>query len=383
MKKILQEHASEEFVPDDYQKKLNHIIASDQIPRLNMEEVTDLLATMENRSIENGVTQILMRLIREGGVTPKVRDLLVQNLSDMFGFFLETGDYGQLHTMIDQLADDTFPGEIQNRLRNEYCRREFLEEILDGLTIWGKPRYSDIRSLIFKIDDQFVEAILDRLSEEKNMSLRRFYMDCLTEMGPVTRIPIINRLHDKRWYFLRNLLIILTAQNDPAVVALIRPLLQSNDPRLRHEVLKTMVHFRDPQAETKVLEGLESRDTDLQTAAIQLAERCTSPAIATKLAGMISQGGFSQIEYERKSAIVRTLGEIGHGGVLPELAKILRSRSLFNSRQLTKLKTDIIRTLPKYPPAVARPVLERIADGSGEIARLATETLKMISGKHV
>jgi hypothetical protein len=286
-----------------------------------------------------------------------------------------------LHTMIDQLADETFPVEIQNRLRDEYSRRDFLEEILDGLTIWGKTRYGDIRSLIFKIDGQFIEAILDRLSEEKSMSLRRFYMDCLTEMGPVTRIPIINRLYDKRWYFLRNLLIILTAQNDPAVVALIRPLLRSNDPRLRHEVLKTLVHFRDPQAEKKVLEGLESRDTDLQMAAIQLAERCTSSAIASKLTDMISQGGFSQIEYERKSAIVRALGAISQDGALPELAKILRSRSLFNLRQLTKLKTDIIRTLPKYPTAVARPVLERVASGSGEIARLAAETLKIISGK--
>ena len=244
MKTIFREHASEEFVPDDYQRKLNHIIASDQISRLNMEEVTDLLSTVENRSIEGSIGQILMNLIREGVESPEERDLLLQNLSDMFGYFLQTGDYGQLHTMINQLTDGTFPVEIQYRLREEYGRREFLEEILDGLTVWGKPRYADIRSLIHKIGGQFIEAILDRLSEENNMSLRRFYMDCLIEMGPVTRVPIINRLYDPRWYFLRNLLIILSAQNDPSVVALIRPLLRSEDPRLQHEVLKTLVHFQ-------------------------------------------------------------------------------------------------------------------------------------------
>ena len=381
MKTIFQEHAAEEFVPDDYQKKLDHIIASEHILHLNMEEVSDLLKTVENRSIENSIGQILMNFIREGVDTPEERSLLLQNLSDMFGFFLETGDYGQLHQMIDQMNDGTFPVEIQYRLRDEYGRRDFMEEILDGLNIWGKPRYGDIRSLIHKLGGQFVEAILDRLSEEKNMSIRRFYIDCLIEMGPVTRVPIVNRLYDKRWYFLRNLLIILTAQNDPTVVSLIRPLLRSEDPRLCHEALKALVHFRDPQAEKKVLEDLESQNIELQTAAIQLAERCTAPAIATKLIGLLSQGGFSQAECERKSAIVNTLGEIGRAEVLPDLAKILSHRSLLRSRQLTKLKTDIIRSLSKYPPKVSLPVLERIAGGYGEIARLANETLKIISGK--
>lgn len=381
MKTIFREHDSEEFVPDDYQQKLNHIIASDQIPRLNMEEVSDLLETIENRSIEINIGQILMNLIREGVETPEERDLLLQNLSDMFGFFLQTGDYDQLHKIIDQTADDTFPLDIRCRLRDEYGKREFQEEILEGLSIWGKPRYDDIRSLIHKFGGQFVEAILDRLAEEKNMSLRRFFMDCLIEMGSVTRTPIINRLHDNRWYFLRNLLIILTAQNESSVVSSIRPLLRSADPRLRHEILKTLVHFRDPQAEKMILENLDSQNQELQTAAIQLAERCSAPAIAAKLAGMLSQGGFSQIECERKYSIVHALGEIGRAEVLPELAKILSSRSLLHSRQLTKLKTDIILSLPKYPSKVSRHVLEHISDGTGEIARLAEETLKLISGK--
>ena len=200
-------------------------------------------------------------------------------------------------------------------------------------------------------------------------------------MGPVTRAPIVTRLHDNRWYFLRNLLIILIAQNDPSVVPLIRPLLRAEEARLRNEALKALVHFRDPQAERKVLEDLDSQNIELQTAAIQLAERCSAPAIAAKLISLLMTGGFSQAECERKSAIVYTLGEIGQAEVLPELAKMLSYRSLLRSRQLTKLKIDIIRSLAKYPPKVSLPVLERIADGYGEIASQAKETLKIISGK--
>lgn len=381
MKTIFREHASEEFVPDDYQNKLNRIMVSDQISRDSMEEVTDLLTSLESKHIENSIGRVLMNLIREGVESPEERNLLLQNLSDMFGFYLQTGDYDQLHLMIDQISDGTFPVEIQNWLHEEYGRNEFLEEILNGLTIWGKPRYVDIRSLIHKIGEPFIETLLDRLSEENSMSLRRFYMDCLIKMGPQTLEPIANRLNDSRWYFLRNLLIILFSQNDPSVVSLVRPLLRSEDPRLRHEVLKTLLHFRDAHAEKLVIGNLGSSQLELQLAAIHLAEQSKAPAIADKLAEMLSQGGLSQAMCDKKRAIVHSLAEIGRPETLPQLAKILSSRSLFYSRQLTKLKKDIIHSLPKYPAHVSRPVLEHIAEGSDDIAHYAGELLKTIPGK--
>jgi hypothetical protein len=381
MKIIMREHASEEFVPDDYQRKLNHIIATDQIPRLKIEEVSELMGTVDSRSIETSIGQILMNLVRDGVESPEERELLLQNLSDMFGFFLQTGDYGQLHRMIDQMNDDTFPLEIRYRLQDEYGRRDFLDEILNGLSVWGKPRYEDIRTLIHKIGASFVEPLLDRLSEESNMSLRRFFMDCLIDMGHITQVPITNRLYDTRWYFLRNLLIILTTQNIPSIVPYIQPLLRHSDPRLRHEALKALIHFRDPQAEIRILEDLDSPQHEIQSAALQLAERCTLPAIAVKLATMLTSGGYSQSECERKSVIIHTLGEMGKAEILPALAKFLTTRSLLHSRLLTKLKSEVIYTLPKYPPQVARPVLEHIASGSGELAKLATDALLTITGK--
>ena len=383
MKTILQEHASEEFVPDSYQKKLNKIIAFDHLPHRNMEDVSYLLATMESRAIEVSIGHILMNLIREGIESPEERAMLLQNLTDMLVFYLQTGDYSQLHVMITQLNDGAFPIEIQNRLREVFGQRDFIEEILDGLTIWGKPLYGDIRALIMQIGNPCVESMLDRLAEEKKMSIRRFYIDCLIEMGPALQVPILKRLYDDtRWYFRRNLLVILSSQKDPSITDLIRPLLTSRDPRLCHEVLKTLVHFRDPNAEHLVLDNLNSRNQELLVAAIQLARRCTSPAIAAKLTQLLKQGGYAQSEYEVKSAIVHTLGEIGRSEVLPELVTILRSRSLLHSRQLTRLKSDIIYSLSKYPLQCSQPVLERIANDSGEVARMAEETLHRIIGKN-
>jgi len=381
MKTIFREHATEEFIPDAYQSKLNHLITADTIPHMPTEDINILLETLDNGHIERRIGEILVNLVKESSDDTQEREMLTQNLSDMFAYFLETGDYRQMHRMMNQIEDDSLPVDMQDNLREQYIRHEILEEILNGLTIWGKPRFDEIRMIILKIGTPFIEVLLDRLSEEKNMSLRRFYMDCLIAMGPVTVVPISNRLNDHRWYFLRNLLIILTAQNDPSIVPLIRPLLRNTDKRLRQEVLKTLVFFQDPEAEKQILQELDSQENEKLLAAIQLTEKCQSPDILNKLLDLLAAGGLKQPEYEIKSAVVHSLGEIGRIEALPGLVKILVSTSLFHSKLLISLKTDVVRSLERYPSSSVKPLLERLASGNYEVTHQALESLRNISGK--
>jgi len=380
MKTIFREHDSEEFVPDEYQQKLNAIIAAEHLPRMQVDDAGSLLESLETQQIEAGIAEILLNLVREGCETPEEREMLVTNLSDMFRYMLQTGDYERLHTMLDRTADVNIPSSIRTRLCEEYACRDNLEEILDGLAIWGKPRYEDIRHLIHKIGPPFNEVLLDRLSEEASMSVRRFFMDCLIAMGSSARTAVADRLGDTRWYFLRNLLIILSAINEPIVVAQIRPLLRNPDRRLRQEVLKTLVHFGDPIAEKQVIQDLESQDQDHLLETIKLTERCSSPAILTALIGLLGKGGLQQSEYLIKKAIVDSLAESGRMEALPELAKILSSRSLLHSTTLTRLKMDIVQSFEHYPQKIARPILERLAGNSSDIARQAALSLQKITG---
>jgi HEAT repeat protein len=283
--------------------------------------------------------------------------------------------------MIDRTTDDTFPIELQYHLRENYVRREYLDEILNGLTIWGKPRYNDIRLLITKIRSPFIEALLDHLATEDNMSLRRFMMDRLIEMGPMTRIPISLRLQDKRWYVLRNLIIILRAHGDKSIIRLIRPLTQHNNSRVRHEALSTLVSLHDAAAEKQVLRDLDSEDREVLFAAISLSEKSCLPDIHKKLLTILSKGGLTQLEYELKSAVVKALGELRRSEALPEFAKILGSSSLFNTKTLSRLKIDIIRVLEFYPIQTVSALLERLSSGKDEISLQARESLKSIKAK--
>ncbi|MDA8429850.1 MAG: HEAT repeat domain-containing protein [Geobacteraceae bacterium] len=378
MRSVFKEHASEEFTPDDYQQKLNALIAQEQMPQSVPDAIDDLLASVESNVVEERISDIIMNLVTTGGESPEEREFFLQNLSDMFGYFLQTGDYGQLVKMIDQSTDSAFPIDIQYYLRENYVRREFLDEILNGLTIWGKPRYHDIKLLITKIRSPFIEVLLDHLATEDNMSLRRFMMDRLIEMGPVTRVPIAIRLDDERWFVLRNLIVILRAHSDTAIIPLIRPLTNHSNSRVRQEALSTLVMLHDAAAEKQVLRDLDSEDRETLYAAITLSEKSRLPDIHKKLLAMLSNGGLTQLEYELKSTVVKSLGELQRSETLPEFAKILGSTSLFHNKLLTRLKLDILRALGRYPLQTVAPLLQRISAGKDEVARQAEEFLKNV-----
>ncbi|MBK5275525.1 MAG: HEAT repeat domain-containing protein [Desulfuromonadales bacterium] len=381
VREIFLEHAAEEFVPDDYQQALNTIILENQIPRSIPDNIGELLATIESSHLESQISDIIMNLVTSVDSSPEEREQLIQNLNDMFAYHLQTGSYWQLIAMIERASDSSLPDEIRNHLRENYTRREFLDEILDGLTIWGKPRYGDIHQLISLIGSPFIEVLLDHLATEETMSLRRFMMDRLIEMGPLTVDPIARRLDDDRWFVLRNLLIILKNQNDQSVIPLIRPLARHANIRIRQEALGVLIMRKDNAAERQVLRDLDSPDRELQMAAVQLADKSRLPEIHVKLLDMLGRPGLSPAECELKSAVIASLSEMRRIEALPVFAGILASRSLFHGKQLNSLKSDIIRALERHPLQAAAPLLERLSTGKDAIAIQARETLKIMQGK--
>jgi HEAT repeat protein len=263
-------------------------------------------------------------------------------------------------------------------MRDAFCRREFLDEILSGLTIWGKPKYDQVTLLIQVLGRVFIEPLLDRMAEEENMSLRRFMMDRVQSFGGTARPFLLARLDDKRWYVLRNIIVMLRALGPLQEVEQLRPLLKHANQKVRLEVLKSLMQVGDPVAQRQVLHDLDSSDREIQLTALGMVDRNSPPDMVRKLLTLVMGGGYTAVECELKAAAVHALGEIGRPEVLPELAKVLAARSLLAFKALNRLKTDIVRSFEQYPVAAALPLLVKLAEGSDEVARQAAESLKKL-----
>lgn len=381
MNSIFQEHPSEEFVPPAYQQKLNQMIEALNIPLLKREELGELLLTLESHQVENRIGAIIMNLA-SSNIDPAECDTLARTLSEMSTLLLQTGDYDQFLSILDQAQDAALPERFRQRLLELCLSNENLEEILNGLSIWGKPRFENIKKLIARIGDPFVKPLLDHLATEENISLRRFIMDRLSEFGSATKKAVVERMQDERWYFLRNLLIMLRQLNDPDTIAVIRPLVRHSNAKVRQEAMRTLLHLQDPASERQLVRDLESDNQDNKIAAIHLAEKSSSAEVFRKLVTIAVEGGLSQMESEVRSAAIQALGEIGRVEAIPELAKILGSRSLIHSKTLSRLKLDIVRSLEHYPPQAAHSFLEKLSSGTDELAQRAAESLSNLKATH-
>lgn len=377
---LVQEHRQETYIPDDYFIGLKDLLASTPLTPLDPETIGRFLSSLDATAIESKGSEIILQLVvtdPEGTDT----DELIANLSDMCGYFLELGEYGQVLRILSQAASPQVPQRLRLALRDAFSRREFLDEILSGLTIWGKPKYDQVSLLIQVIGRPFIEPLLDRLAEEESMSLRRFMMDRVLAFGEAARPALVDRLSDNRWYVLRNIIIMLRSLAPGQEAERLRPLLKHANGKVRQEALKSLLLAGDPIAQRLLLRDLDSSDRETQLAALNLVDHTSPPEVVHKLLQLLTIGGFSPVEYELKAACVQALAEIGRPEILPELAKLLSSRSLLGFKALNRLKQDIVRSLDRYPPTATLPLLERLAKGSDDLASLATEQLKTLRSR--
>jgi len=380
VKTLLIEHDQESYLPEEYFTDLTSIISDIPLILLDKSEISALLKTIEPASIETRSSDIILQLVirdTEGGNTEK----LIENLTDMCVHFLELGDYEQVLKVLNQAADPAFPMETRAAMREAFTRSDFLEEILSGLTIWGKSRYDHVTLLIRIIGRPFIEPLLNRLADEDNMSLRRFMMDRIQSFGDAAIPSLVTRLSDNRWYVLRNIMIMLRTIAPGRQTEPLRALLKHSNSKVRNEAIKSLLMAGDQVAQRMVIRDLDSNDHETLLAAIHLSDKNCSDEVVKKLLALLTKGGYSQLEYEVKSATVQALSEIGRPKVLPELAKILGSRSLLAFKALNRLKMDIVKSLEKYPSAEVMPVLQRLARGSDDLSRQAAESIKSLRGR--
>lgn len=386
LRELFREDDLDAFLPTSYQEVLHKVL----LTRKSASDSSlspDLQTQMESMSeqfLEARTGSIIIEIMKSSPDADT--SSLQKNLEELCGYFLEIGDFASLSSLhvklVTEGAADPRMSGIRDSILYRLATPEFVDEVINGLSFWGKSKYEDIRSLIAKMGHPFIEPLLEKLATEQSMSLRRFYMDRLLEIGPDIESHLLTRLRDNRWFYVRNLLILLRGINNPQVCRQLHRLIQHPHPKVRQETLRTLIYFGDREADQMLSRHLESNDEETLYTAIQLAEKSSNPSVLPKLLSFLDKGTLTNYEYRLKSAVVASLGEIGKPSVLPRLEKILFSGTLLHAAHHNRLKGDILRTLHNYPPADVIPILKKIVQsGSDDLIRQAEEVYRALQRK--
>jgi len=384
LQNIFNEDADFAFLPESYQDTLDTIMATEQISASEEKEIIKLTKTMDELTVEPQVACIIFEIMKYGP-TEEELEVLKRNLQDLCKYFLDTGDISSLIKIYENHTRADSQGRSPLGVSGGICQfgqADFLGEILDGLAFWEKEKHAEINTLIQKIGQPFIKPMLDRLAVEPSISIRRFLIDRLSEMGAMAKDGIISRLDDERWYFIRNLVLILRNINDPGVLEHLHNKINHSHHKVRLETLKAMLQFQDPDAEQMLLKDMESQDTDVRINAVKIAAYSKSKTVFDKLKRIISKSPFMEFDFDFdfKKAVIHALADIGNTDVLPALKRFLYSRSLFHPVLHNRLKTEVVRSLGRYPVDDVIAILEKIAGSQNEeqamLARAAIQTAK-------
>jgi hypothetical protein len=377
LKTILKDDHTELFLPVDYETLIRSIIATEQISAEETEERELLLGSLAGHPLELQVNAVILNLLEQpsGEDRPEV---LIQHSAVMLAYFLDIGDYNALCGIYDRLANNVENPALRQELLDLFATPEFINEVLSSISIWGKTKYGDIQSLINKVGISFLNPILDRLADEESMSLRRFYMERVREFGDSAIEPAVVRLRDKRWYVVRNMLVLLRTLEATQTVNQVRRLLSYPNSRVHQEVLSTLIYFQDPEADRQLLLDLKSDKYEVQSVALQLAEASKNPQILARLMELLKTGG----DFDLKKAALHALSVIGNPLVLPELGQFLKTTSILHPILMRNLKLAIIRSLERYPTLPACQLLVKVPElGDKELTSLAKEIFTRLQAR--
>jgi len=376
---------SEAFVSEDYRRALAVLAQVDTPSRLDSGRVATLLTTLDGHAAEKQFCSVMLDLL-ERDIAAETTDTIRRNMQDLIFYFLETGDFESLADTYDHLARQAFPtdqgsGTPDPSAMQVYSSAEFIAAVIDGLDVWGKTKRASIKNLFRTIGKPVVDPILERLAVEEDRAKRRLLLECLRVMGTEALDGIVPRLHDHRWYFVRNLVILLRQMNEPAVLKHLNHLVDYAHTKVQFEVMRTFLHFGDSRAESYLLRELESKNTAKQIDAARLATNSPSGEVARKLAEVLNRKKLREDDAEVKSAVIKALAEMAHPEALPGLEKFLLSRNLLQTIQGNSLKIEAVKALQHYSEPSALSLAVRVRDKySGELARTAGQVCLKLGG---
>lgn len=370
--------------PKGYRDTLRAIIASNGISGLGPDGVESLKKSLDSHYVDVQTAMIIPEILKSE-LAGENAEGLERNLIDLGTYFLEVGDFQALANLHGRLMGceqslPDIPSSLLKKALSAFETPEFMEGVLKGVHTWGKEKYPHIEKLAKQIGSPLIEPILGCLAEEASLSIRRFYIDLLIEMGDGVRNAALLRLRDKRWYFVRNLIVVLRHLDDPSILPAIKKMRGHRHPRVREEVFRTLSYFQDPDAEQMLLEDLSSQEREVRRNAVQLAEDGRGPEVFLSLLELLNRGGIFGSDFDLKIEVIRTLAQIGNPESLPHLERLLRSRNFLHRQTMNRLKAEVIGSLEFYPAKEAIPFLEKFS-GDRELADGISQVLKKIMAR--
>jgi hypothetical protein len=237
-------------------------------------------AGMESDIIEASVRTLIFLLPevkKSGHSTPDQEDIrlfsgVVRQLEEMQSYLLKKKDY-DLAALIARAFHVPVDPAFEPRMTeaaNKAASSDVLIATINDLKNYpaGSPEYLSACSYLATAERETTETLLELLATEADRSGREFLIALLKDLVKNQLMLIGEHLSDKRWYFVRNIVIILAESKSDLALPFLHKVANHKDARIRREVIKGLVSIGGKKAASLVSKYLDDKVAEIQLSAI-------------------------------------------------------------------------------------------------------------------
>lgn len=364
---LFREEQTDLYMPTGYQQALHAAVSSRLPGTLLPGDRKALNELINSQSVEGHTARIIFeRLLARPD--RQLATIYQNHLLDFSRMFLEAGDYAALHATYQHwirfINKNENPIELlAEKLVAYHTQSSFMVEVLDGFDLWETDKYQEIIDYIVLVGDPYCEPIVERLGLAHHYSERRLWIDLLTRITGNVQQKIIPFLTDERWYLVRNLVMILGTEPNPAVLKAIQPLYQHPHPQVRAETIRLLFSCNPATANRLLLKQLNSNEQDACLAAVGIAHLSHDPEVLACLHQRLEKEPDDDVELNLLKAIVQSLCRRGEKKSLVIMRRILSRGGLLIHRRTRLLQQDIIAALADFQHPASEKLLTELATG--------------------
>lgn len=384
VKSFKEDHASDS-AEDEYREKLRNMLES---PGVRNDKMTyELEEACKGEIVDRTISMIMFELLKVESNSREEYRKLLSSLADLADGFIETGRFSEISEIYNNVYSHSLAGifreDASEMIKSFFGSQMFLLRLIDAFKVWGRHNREGVIGLSIILKEYVINPLLDALSEEKDTSIRRFFLDVLCKFGSDVVPEAVKRLEDDRWYVIRNMLYLIRECNGSDFISHIRQFTKHNEKKVVLEAVKTLLYFKTPDSISYIKHYMLSKDTLLREQTVRLAGVYRVKEAVPYMIELLEKKDLFGAESFNKVSIVKALGDIGEPSALKILYKICDSNSLLYKSELEKLKIEIFKNLQNYPFQDVKPLLELGLKSKIKDIQLISEKLqKSIGEKH-
>lgn len=326
-------------IPPAPEKAPTPMLIPQSIISLSEEEIAWLKKAREfdeNRSALSEVAQVLVAILsveKDIVVFADFVDITVGIIENL----LHSGDIHYaliLKKFLKELSkNQLLPQENREKLLKSVevpVSDALIKDLAGIMDSTDKVNAENLRDLLMLMGSNGIRQICELLGRVQKFDMRKVIIDVLVELGKDSPEAFFPFLSDKRWYLVRNAVIILRRIGKPAYLEHVGKLALHKEPRVRKEVLLSLGEFKDPKAKSYVLRFLQDDISAMRIHALKDLAKSGYQGALKPVLEIVSSKEFEERELEEKKAFYEALGELGADEAVPVLKDMLIKKYWFN-----------------------------------------------------